>query len=77
VAALLERRGLRLGFQLDAEFQEVLALVQKYRDVPMSIAHACLVRMTKIVPEPILLTTDADFRVYRRHGRKVMPTRMP
>ncbi|HYC54313.1 MAG TPA: hypothetical protein VEL28_05170 [Candidatus Binatia bacterium] len=75
MAALLERRGLRLGFQLDAEFQEVLALVQKYRDVPMSIAHACLV--TKIVPELILLTTDADFRVYRRHGRKVMPTRMP
>jgi hypothetical protein len=43
----------------------------------MSFADACLVRMTEILPEPLLLTTDADFRVYRRHGRQVVPCAMP
>jgi hypothetical protein len=26
---------------------------------------------------PLVLTTDSDFRVYRRHGRSVIPCRMP
>lgn len=51
--------------------------MQKYANVPMSFADACLVRMTEIVPDPLLLTTDADFRVYRRHGRQVVPCVMP
>ena len=49
----------------------------KYVDVPMSFADACLVRMTETLPDPILLTTDRDFRIYRRHGRQVIPCKMP
>ena len=41
-------------------------------DVPMSFAGACLVRMTEILSGPILLTTDADFRIYRRLGRRTI-----
>jgi predicted nucleic acid-binding protein len=55
----------------------VLNLLEKYADVPMSIADACLVRLTEILPEPLLLTTDSDFRIYRRLGKRVIPTRMP
>lgn len=51
--------------------------MRKYADVPMSLADACLVRMTEVLPEPIVLTTDADFRVYRRHGRQVVPCVLP
>jgi uncharacterized protein len=43
----------------------------------MSLAGACLVRMSETVADPILLTTDADFRVYRRHGRHVVPCLTP
>jgi hypothetical protein len=43
----------------------------------MSLADACLVRMTELLPEPIVLTTDTDFRVYRRHGRQVVPCVLP
>jgi hypothetical protein len=43
----------------------------------MSLADACLVRMTEILADPILLTTDGDFRIYRRHGRQVVPCTMP
>jgi predicted nucleic acid-binding protein len=51
--------------------------MRKYADVPMSLADACLVRMTEVFAEPTLLTTDSDFRVYRRHSRHVVPCVTP
>jgi len=72
------RRGAIRIVALDGEgFLPVLDLLEKYADVPMSIADACLVRLTEILADPLLLTTDADFRIYRRCGRRVIPARMP
>jgi hypothetical protein len=51
--------------------------MKKYRAVPMSVADACLVRMTETIPNPLVRTTDADFLVYRRHGRQVVPCITP
>ena len=56
---------------------EVLDLRTKYGDVPMSLADACLVRMSEILPDPVVLTTDADFKIYRRHSRQVVPCLLP
>jgi hypothetical protein len=33
--------------------------------------------MTELLPEPIVLTMDTDFRVYRRNGRQVVPCALP
>ena len=55
----------------------MLKLLQKYADTPMSLADACLVRMTETLPDPLILTTDSDFRIYRRHSRQVVPSLMP
>jgi len=44
---------------------------------PASVADACIVRMTETLAEPLVLTTDSDFGVYRRHGRKVIPYLSP
>ena len=52
-------------------------MMDKYADAPMSLADACLVRMTEILPDPVILSTDADFRIYRRHSRQVVPCLMP
>ena len=72
------RRGALRIVSLDGDaFMPVLNLLEKYADVPMSIADACLVRLTEILPAPLLLTTDSDFRIYRRLGKRVIPTRMP
>ena len=71
--ALLERHSVVSAFNLADEMIEVLKLMQKYADTPMSLADACLVRMTETLTQPILLTTDDDFRVYRRHGRRTIP----
>lgn len=75
--ALLRRRSLRITFDLADDIEPVLKLMQKYADVPMSLADACLVRMTEIWSDSVILTTDSDFRIYRRHSRHVVPCAMP
>jgi predicted nucleic acid-binding protein len=77
LAALLRRRAVVPAFALGEELERVLRLMQKYADIPMSLADACLVRMTEIVSDGILLTTDADFHIYRRHSRQVVPCLIP
>jgi len=52
-------------------------LIEKYSNVPMGFADACLVRMTETLADPFILTTDQDFRVYRRHSRQVVPCATP
>lgn len=51
--------------------------MRKYADVPMSLADGCLVRMTELIADPLLLTTDSGFRIYRRHGSQVVPCVLP
>ena len=77
LCALLRRRALIAAFDLDNDVESVLKLLQKYVDVPMSLADACLVRMTETFSDPVILTTDSDFRTYRRHSRQVIPCVMP
>ena len=77
LAAMLTRGAIVPDFILGVEIDPVLALIRKYASVPMSLADAGLVRMSETLADPLLLTTDADFRVYRRHSRQVVPTVMP
>ena len=52
--------------------------MHKYADVPMSLADGCLVRMSEAFSDlRMILTTDSDFRVYRRHSRQVVPCLTP
>jgi len=68
---------MRVEFDLATDLEPVLKLMQKYATVPMSLADACLVRMSEILPDPVILTTDIDFRVYRRHSRQIIPCALP
>jgi predicted nucleic acid-binding protein len=77
LASLLRRGAVATAFDLAAHQDPVLALMEKYATVPMSMADACLVRMTEISANSVVLTTDSDFRVYRRHSRHVIPCVMP
>jgi predicted nucleic acid-binding protein len=74
---LLRDGRLRVIFGLRDDIARVLDLKRKYTAVPMSLADACLVRMTETLPEPVIVTTDTDFKIYRRHGRQVVPCLMP
>jgi len=77
LAALLRRTALVCSYRFADDMDAVLKLLEKYRDVPMSFADACLVRMTETLNDPMLLTTDGDFRIYRRHGRQMVPCLLP
>ena len=77
LTALLRRGAVVCSFRFGADSDAVLELLEKYAGVPMSFADACLVRMTETLNDAVLLTTDADFRIYRRRGRQVIPCVLP
>lgn len=77
VFEMLVRQAMAIRFRLDEQLKEVHALRVKYADVPMSVADASLVRMAEQLTRSSVLTLDADFRVYRKHGRHVIPLILP
>ncbi len=74
---LIRRGELELPFRTADHIESLMRLMKKYADVPMSLADACLVRMSELYPGSILLTLDSDFLLYRRNGRQVIPAWMP
>ena len=74
---LIERDLVRLDFVLDDHRPDVFRLMRKYRDQPISLADACLVRMAELADESQVFTTDRDFLVYRRKGRHTIPLLSP
>jgi uncharacterized protein len=74
---LLERGILEIGLAVADELGPIRALMKKYHSIPMSLADACLVRMTELHRKSAVLTVDSDFHGYRRSGRHVIPTMTP
>jgi predicted nucleic acid-binding protein len=74
---LLHSGGLRLAFDLGDHFHAVARLMAKYQDVPMSLADACLVRMSELHDRSLVFTLDSDFKLYRRNGRQTIPLIYP
>ena len=74
---LLERGVIRVGLAIQEQRADLRALMRRYRTRPMSLADACLVRLSEIHAAGEVLTLDSDFRIYRRHGNKVISVRMP
>ncbi len=68
---------LEVDFSLIAEVAALEKLVQRYANVPMSLADACLVRLAKLHPRTVVFTLDHDFQIYRRDGRQMIPLLMP
>lgn len=75
--ALLERGVLQLELSVQREQVDLRALMARYRDKPMSLADACLVRMSELHEGSRVFTLDSDFRFYRRHGNRVIPVLIP
>ncbi|MGB8465974.1 MAG: PIN domain-containing protein [Terrimicrobiaceae bacterium] len=74
---LLERGVLRVGLEVEDQLADLRALMRRYRDRPMSLADACLVRLAELHSGGSVFTFDGDFCFYRRHGNKVIPVLMP
>ena len=74
---LLHRKIVRMDFSVEEELAATSVLLQRYSSVPMSLADACLVRMSEMHSNATLFTTDRDFLLYRRHGRQSIPLIAP
>ena len=77
VLRLVRSGALRVAFDLQAERDGVADIVERYADVPASLADACLVRMAEMHPDATVLTLDSDFHVYRKHRREAIAVSMP
>lgn len=74
---LLERGVMRVALSVQEQRTDLRALMRRYRNRPMSLADACLVRLSEIHGDAQVFTLDNDFRIYRRHGNRVIPVLMP
>lgn len=61
--------ALQIAFAVQDHVVELRTLLRKYRDTPMSLADACIVRMAEIHDRPTVLTLDSDFLIYRTRNR--------
>lgn len=77
VLSLIEAGILQIDFSISAEAPAVRTLMQKYKDVPMSLADACLVRMSELIDNSVVFTLDSDFHNYRKNGRRKIPLIIP
>lgn len=77
VVSLIRRGVIEPSFRLVDHAEAVLRLMSKYRDVPMSLADACLVRMSELHRDSPVLTLDRGFAIYRRKRRQPIPLLSP
>jgi len=75
--SLLQRELIVISFALRDEIDTINKLLKRYQNIPMSLADACLVRMSELFSESIVLTFDSDFTIYRKNSRRVIPTITP
>ena len=74
---LLRDQMVQVAFDASSEMSGVTALLDRYTNVPMSVADACLVRMSELSDSSTIFTTDSDFYIYRKHGNQRIPLIIP
>ena len=67
----LERGRLVIGIRVEEELGAIRTLMERYANVPMSLADACLVRLTEMTGLPVC-TLNSDFSIYRAHRRRAL-----
>jgi predicted nucleic acid-binding protein len=77
VLQLVDRGVLNIAQLFDAEAASIARLMRRYRNVPMSLADACLVRLIELTSQATLFTLDSDFEIYRQKGRRLIPLLAP
>jgi hypothetical protein len=69
------REGLvRPGLVFGVHVQHLADWTARYADPSLVLADLCLIRRSELHPKRPVITTDlADFRVYRRGQREIIP----
>lgn len=78
VVDLVRDGMLSLAFDLKENLDRIGELAARYRDRKPDLADLCVLRMSELFPRHVVVTVDeADFRIYRRRGRDVIPLLCP
>ncbi len=78
VLALVQDEMLRLAFDCSRHLERLSELARRYEERRPDLADLCLIRMSELYPRHAVITVDeADFRIYRRNKREVIPTLCP
>jgi predicted nucleic acid-binding protein len=78
VLGLLEDGLLRIAFDCNRQIESLRKLARRYEDRHPDLADLCLIRMSELYPKHAVITVDeADFRIYRRNKRDVIPIICP
>jgi len=75
--ALADSGAILVGLDFNSERGHLQALMERYRNVPMSLADATLVRLSELHRQCAVFTLNSDFHIYRRHGKRAIPLLMP
>jgi uncharacterized protein len=78
VLSLVQDGLLRVAFDFSRHLEALVELADRYEDRNPDLADLCLIRMSELYPRHPVITIDvADFRIYRRNKREVIPTICP
>ena len=66
----IARGGVEIHGIQNSDFHRLRDLTEKYRDLPMDFADACLVYVAEKLGIDTIATIDRDFTVYRIKGRR-------
>lgn len=77
VLEFVARGVVKAPFRVEPDAAVIGSLLRRYASVPMSLADACLVWMAERDARSRVFTLDDDFRIYRIHGRRVIPLLTP
>ena len=77
VIELVERELIVLPFDLESESNAIKQLLDKYKNIPMSLADGCLVRLSEQISDSVICTIDSDFKIYRKNKRAIIPLIIP
>jgi len=74
VLAFIREGLVRPAFVIGEHIARLAELAARYADRSPDLADLCLIRLSELHPKHSVITTDtADFRVYRRGRREVIP----
>lgn len=75
---MLKRGALQVAFDCQSHLETLHSLAVRYADLNPDFADLCLIRMSELYPRHSVITVDeADFRIYRRNKRDVIPLICP
>ena len=78
ILEMLRRGVIRVAFDCSRHLESLQELAERYQDRHPDLAELCLILMSELYPRHSIITVDeADFHVYRRNKREVIPTICP